>query len=499
MESRMECLLFSHERRHEPIPLKHNAKTIIGRGRATQIENQECSDRQVELKADFEKQEVHLRQLGSNPCTIAGKRLEQDEEYTLGPGGTFCLLFDDYCYHVHFSAKQDDDTEMESSKKRLKLDDDDGTAVETSGPILKFFHKRSRRRDDDDGGTQTGVTSKIEAVRGLPHEKDEWRVHDGSLLVFMKNGLRSSNKIAAFDLDGTLIETKSGKVFATGPNDWKLKFDNVKAKLKSLEEAGYKIVVFSNQRGLKNKALESDFRAKLTEITKKIEAPLQLFASMSGIKYRKPCMGMWDYLVEKCNEHSIDVGSSFFVGDAAGRPQGWAPGKKKDFSCSDRTFAINIGLEFFTPEEYFLGQKKAPFNLSSFDPRRVLTDATQQLDPPSAKIVLEKQELVILVGYPGSGKSTFAKRHFVSNGYVTASRDVLKTWQKCVQVATDALKQGKSVVIDNTSPDVESRARYISVAKKAGVEIRCFLFDLTIDQARHNNARAQGRSRSKKY
>ena len=84
---------------------------------------------------------------------------------------------------------------MESSKKRLKLDDDDGTAVETSGPILKFFHKRLRKRDDDDGSTQTGVTSKIEAVRGLPHEKDEWRVHDGSLLVFTKNGLRSSNKV----------------------------------------------------------------------------------------------------------------------------------------------------------------------------------------------------------------------------------------------------------------------------------------------------------------
>lgn len=44
---------------------------------------------------------------------------------------------------------------------------------------------------------------------------------------------------------------------------------------------------------------------------------------------------------------------SFYVGDAAGRP---AEGKKKkDFSKSDRLFALNASLNFFTPEEHFLG------------------------------------------------------------------------------------------------------------------------------------------------
>ena len=33
------------------------------------------------------------------------------------------------------------------------------------------------------------------------------------------------------------------------------------------------------------------------------------------------------------------------------------PGKKKDFSCSDRLLAVNLGLEFRTPEQHFLGQK----------------------------------------------------------------------------------------------------------------------------------------------
>lgn len=45
--------------------------------------------------------------------------------------------------------------------------------------------------------------------------------------------------------------------------------------------------------------------------------------------------------------------------------------------------------------------------------------------------------------------------------------------------------------MDNTNPDQESRARYIQVAKKLKVPVRCFLMSTTYKQARHNEVYRQ--------
>ncbi|EMG50628.1 hypothetical protein G210_2012, partial [Candida maltosa Xu316] len=48
-------------------------------------------------------------------------------------------------------------------------------------------------------------------------------------------------KIAAFDLDSTLIESKSGYKFGTGPDDWKWLNDQVLDKLLDYYKHGYVI------------------------------------------------------------------------------------------------------------------------------------------------------------------------------------------------------------------------------------------------------------------
>uniref|UniRef100_A0A4W5M2X5 Polynucleotide kinase 3'-phosphatase n=1 Tax=Hucho hucho TaxID=62062 RepID=A0A4W5M2X5_9TELE len=296
----------------------------------------------------------------------------------------------------------------------------------------------------------------------------------------------SPKKIAGFDIDGCIITTNSGKVFPTSPDDWRILFPEIQPKLASLLKKGYKVVFFTNQMGIsRGKLKPEDFKSKVENILKTLQLPVQVFVASGPGIYRKPVMGMWEHLCEKGNGGvAVDKSQSLYVGDAAGRPVNWAPGKKKkDFSCSDRLFALNLGLQFHTPEEFFLGWKTAPFSLPPFDPRK--SDSNARLyDPPSASLTSTKQEVIIAVGFPASGKSTFFHTHIVPKGYVYVNRDTLGSWQSCVSACERALKEGRSVAVDNTNPDPESRKRYL---QSLGVSCRCFNFSASLEQAKHNN------------
>lgn len=103
------------------------------------------------------------------------------------------------------------------------------------------------------------------------------------------------------------------------------------------------------------------------------------------------------------------------------------------------------------------------------------------------------------MGCPASGKSTFFSKYMKSNGYVHVNRDTLGSWQKCVSECAKALSSGKSVVVDNTSPDKESRLRYIEVARKHKVAVRGFRFMTSIAHAKHNNRFRELTAKSSKH
>ncbi|XP_078785480.1 bifunctional polynucleotide phosphatase/kinase isoform X2 [Oryzias latipes] len=370
--------------------------------------------------------------------------------------------------------------DQDADRAMKEEEEEEGLAEEKLQQLQEFAAKESKAmKSSSSSSSSSSVQASV---------KSSWE-QTGNLLVYTAAGVTASEKIAGFDIDGCIITTKSGKVFPTAPDDWKILYVEIQPKLSSLLKKGYKVVFFTNQLGIaKGKLRPEVFKSKVEDVLATLQLPVQVFVAAGPGIYRKPVTGMWDHLCEKANDGvTVDLKQSFYVGDAAGRPENWAPGKKKkDFSCSDRLFALNIGLQFHTPEEYFLGWKNAPFNLPDFDPRK-LDSAARLYDPPSASLISSLTEVIVAVGYPASGKSTFFHAHVIPKGYFYVNRDTLGSWQKCVAVCERALSEGRSVAVDNTNPDPESRKRYVDVAKAAGVSCRCFHFSASLEQAKHNN------------
>eukprot|EP00299_Pterocystis_sp_00344_P013712 c6750_g1_i2.p1 GENE.c6750_g1_i2~~c6750_g1_i2.p1 ORF type:complete len:248 (-),score=72.24 c6750_g1_i2:407-1150(-) len=184
---------------------------------------------------------------------------------------------------------------------------------------------------------------------------------------------------------------------------------------------------------------------------------------------------------------SVDMAASFYCGDAAGRLAGWKAGAKKDFSCGDRKFALNVKLNFYTPEELFLSEPAiTTFSWDGIDPRDVL--AKIKANPPTllSDYTKPEKEMIIMVGLPASGKSTFTKRFFEAKGYVRINQDTLKTEAKCKKAAQEALEEGKSVVIDNTNPSKSKRATYLNLLDE-DVTARCVWVRTPREICEHNN------------
>jgi len=286
------------------------------------------------------------------------------------------------------------------------------------------------------------------------------------------------DKIASFDLDSTLITSKSGRRFPKDPKDWKWLYSEVPKKLKILHETGWKLIVFTNQNGISlGRVKLKDFYTKLNNIFTILNLPVTIFLATEKDMYRKPDVGMWNIM--KKIEPTFK--KSFYVGDAAGRP--------KDFSTSDRKFALNIKTNFYTPEEYFLNQPKQKFDLG-FDPFQYKINSIISVEQYLGSPVQPK--IIIMVGPPASGKSQICTKYLIPNNYIYINRDTLGTKSKCLKATAEALKNGESCVIDNTNPSAAVRAEYLDMAKKYRVRAICFVMNVSRKMAEHmNNYRAK--------
>lgn len=262
---------------------------------------------------------------------------------------------------------------------------------------------------------------------------------------------RFRKKIAAFDYDWTLVKPKSGATYPKNKDDWVWIRPNIPDILLSYYTKGYSIMIFTNQS--KKWKVE-----QIKDVMETLDIPMEIIIATDK-NYYKPNPHIFVENVKK----EWDKKKSFYCGDALGRVADWAD--------SDLQFANNIGIQIKQPEEIF------PF--------------AKMEKEVSKDIKGKKQEMIIMMGLPGSGKTTFAKQHF-DDRYVIVSGDELKTIDKMIKNTKKYLQENYSVIIDATNPSKKKRAEFIDIAKTIGIPIKCIHITTSLEEAVHrNNERAK--------
>lgn len=238
--------------------------------------------------------------------------------------------------------------------------------------------------------------------------------------------LPNNHRIAGFDLDHTIIKPKSGNVFPKDNDDWMLLYSCIKYKLLQLTD-NHIIVFFSNQKNV-----EDDFITKIDKLQILLEVEFIFIAAKANDIYRKPNIGMFRHIENYLKHKNIKINdlrsNSFYVGDMAGR--------KDDKMDTDYKFALNLKIDFYTPEEFFLGAPKQELNLGGY-----LLNYTHK--NPALDIMPENNTLVVISGYPGSGKTYLAKS---LDGFAHISRDIYGS--KFNKKLQEALEKNLPIVVE---------------------------------------------------
>lgn len=313
--SKTQCYLLNLDT-SEQINLAHLRPVTLGRNRECNIVDTQVSKVQIVCFANLEEQKVLFKRVGKAVSGCNGLALTENLVYSVGHKGILELRLGLHKFEVNFDPPLDD---QESAGETAKL--------------------KKARLDISIFNTQKPQSFSISQTGGNWEEID-----DKELLIYTPYGCEGKEKIASFDIDGTIIKTKSGARFPKDADDWTWYLGDIKAKLSKLIEQDFKLVFFTNQGGLGNDVFKMrDFKKKIENIVGSLNLPVQVYISPGKKRYRKPRTGMWDTLASKNDRVAIDMSKSFYVGDAAGREKNWAPKRNKDHSNADRLFALNIG------------------------------------------------------------------------------------------------------------------------------------------------------------
>lgn len=276
-----------------------------------------------------------------------------------------------------------------------------------------------------------------------------WKIINSIETYISENILyQHSYKLAIFDLDGTLITRKNGKIphyFDPDPSNW-IFLGNVIETLLYYQEHNYTIIILTNQS-----RYTDEVKDRLSQIIKKLEhygiSLIMLVPAGKDNISRKPQIGSFDVILKVLNTNIQNIKKIFVCGDAVGETD-----DNPSYRWSDVDYLYYRNLKNYLPLGFKIKFKR-PIEIFSSN-AKILAD----------KILEKNIDVVILMGNQGSGKSTFS--NFLKEEYVILEQDVLKTIPKMLKNAKVNLINGQKIVIDATNPSIEKREVWINLAKE---------------------------------
>ena len=103
-------------------------------------------------------------------------------------------------------------------------------------------------------------------------------------------------------------------------------------------------------------------------------------------------------------------------------------------------------------------------------------------------------EIIVFIGIPGSGKSTFYMQHFFHT-HLRVNLDMLHTRNKEDKLIEYGLLYQQPLVIDNTNVSKNERKKYIESARLNNVPLTGYYFKSKVSDCIARNAGRSGKSK----